>query len=180
MYNTIILFLGLMAIGYSTKSHAQSEIEWSENEKLKWSDFQAIPDTTIFAFANTVYKIEILPRNVVVDSQNSIQNYEAITVVAQFLSHLSWVYKEDDNLLKHEQLHFDIAELHARKMRKEFEKMKKQKMANFDAYSAAYNRLWQACIEVQKRYDKETNHGIFVQENKKWERDIYNQLNAIK
>lgn len=174
------LLILVLCFGFLTKSQAKSIIEWSKDYKLKWSDFKAEADTTILAFANTVYKIEILPTNVAVDSNNHIQNYEALTAVAQFYAKLSWVYEEDDNLLKHEQLHFDIAELYARKLRSEFEKLKQEKIANFNAYSTAYNKLWAECKALQMKYDSETNHGILREENQKWENDILNKLNSIK
>lgn len=174
------LFLLSLCFGFFNLTHAQSSIAWSKDYQLKWSDFQAEPDLEIIAYANTVYKIEILPTNVAVDAQNNIQNYQAITATAFFFKNLSWVYKEDDSLLVHEQLHFDIAELHARKIRTEFEKLKKQKIANFNSYSAAYARVWEACLQMQRLYDQETNHGIIVEENKRWEKKISKLLDEAE
>ena len=180
MKKIFALSILVLCLSIPIKIRAQSTIEWSRDYKLKWSDFKAEADTTILAFANTVYKIEILPTNVSVDSNNHIQNYEALTAVAQFYTKLSWVYEEDDNLLKHEQLHFDIAELYARKLRIEFGKLKQEKIANFNTYSAAYNKLWTECKALQMKYDSETNHGILIEQNQKWENDIIHKLNSIK
>lgn len=169
MKRIVYLFLLSLCFGFFNLTHAQSSIEWSKDYQLKWSDFQAEPDLEIIAYANTVYKIEILPTNVAVDAQNNIQNYQAITATAFFFKNLSWVYKEDNNLLVHEQLH-------ARKLRTEFGKLKKQKIANFNSHSAAYARAWEACLQMQRQ----TNHGIIVEENKRWEKKISKILDEAK
>ncbi len=175
---TYLYFL-IIILSVSANSNAQSTIQWSKDKKLTWPDFKAIPNEEILAYAQTSYKIEIQPSDVVVDENNNIQNYELLTVVANFYSNHSWVYKKDDYLLLHEQLHFDIAGLYANKMRVEFEKLKKLKNANFDSYLKIYQELWAECRETQKVYDKETNHGQLVEENNSWINKITMQLNDL-
>lgn len=167
----IIIFLSI-----SKNLNAQSTIEWSKDRKLKWSDFKAVPNEEILGYALTAYKIEILPSNVLVDSNNNVQNYESLTTVANFYSDHSWVFEKNDFLLLHEQLHFDIAGLYAFKMRVEFAKLKKQKNANFDSYLNVYQKLWAECREMQKLYDKETSHGQLVDENNNWINKIAKEL----
>jgi len=160
----------------STTSNAQSTIQWSKTQKLTWADFKAIPNNKIFGDALTSYKIEIKPSEVVVDDNNNIKDYKSLTVVANFYAHHSWVNKKSDYLLTHEQLHFDIAGLYAQQMREEFKKLKKENIANFDAYFNVYHKLWAECRETQKTYDKETSHGQFVTENNSWIHKINEQL----
>ena len=163
----------------STGLNAQSTITWTKDVPLKWSDFKAIPNTEILAYAQTSYKIEIIPSDVSVDQNNTIQNYKSLNVVANFYTNHSWVFKEDHDLLNHEQLHFDIAGLYAHKMRLEFNKLKENDIANFDAYMSVYNNLWAECRAIQKKYDNETNHGLITTENNRWIAAISIQLDQI-
>jgi hypothetical protein len=181
MKNTFaVILLNIFYFNTTLYSNAQSVIPWSKETKLKWSDFKATPNTEIIGYAQTSYKIEIQPSDVSVDHQNNIQNYESLNVVANFYTNHSWVFKKDDYLLKHEQLHFDIAGLYAKKIRLEFEKLKKNKIANFDSYLNAYKKLWSECRTIQKKYDKETKHGLQVDVNNSWIKDISSQLDKIK
>jgi hypothetical protein len=159
---------------------AQSTIKWSKDKKLKWPDFKGTPDEEILAYALTAYKIEILPSDLLVDSDNNIQDYESLTVVANFYSNHSWVHAKSEYLLKHEQLHFDIAGLYAHKIRAEFEKLKKQNVANFDSYTKVYAELWAECRKTQATYDYETNHGQLVEENDNWIKTITKKIDVLE
>jgi hypothetical protein len=177
----LITLILLYVLIYNSTNYlsAQSIIPWSDTKKLEWSDFKAPPNTDIIGYAQTSYKIEIQPSDVAVDENNNIQNYESLSVVANFYPNHSWVFKRDDYLLKHEQLHFDIAGLYARKMSLEFNELKKKKIADFDSYMGIYKNLWAECRNVQKKYDKETNHGLLADINNNWIKEIQEQINRI-
>ncbi|WP_248723285.1 hypothetical protein [Seonamhaeicola sp. ML3] len=175
---SIILF-NILISNSPTYLNAQSIIKWSKETKLDWSDFKAPPNTDIIEYAQTSYKIEIVPSDVLVDQNNNIQNYQSLSVVANFYPNHSWVFKKDNYLLKHEQLHFDIAGLYALKMTVEFDKLKRNKIADFDSYMDIYKKLWAECRNIQKRYDKETNHGLLADINNKWIEEITTQINNI-
>ena len=180
MKNTLVLILLIVFCFITTSySNAQPVIPWSKETKLKWSDFKAEPNTEILGYAQTSYKIEIQPNNVLVDEDNNIQNYGSLNVIANFYTDHSWVFKKDTNLLKHEQLHFDIAGLYAHKIRLEFEKLKKAKIANFNSYMAVYKKLWVECRDLQKKYDQETSHGLKEDINNIWIENISTQLKSI-
>jgi hypothetical protein len=150
-------------------------IEWKSARPLVWEDYQKkhtpLATDGLWA-AKTVYKVEIEPLNVAVDANDNIRNYKELTVVAQFFPSKSWVIERNDILLNHEQLHFDIAELYARKMRYEFSKLQKSNVRRMDDYQEVYNRNWQACKRDQKQYDADTNHGTREAENNLWKTRI--------
>ncbi|SFS80998.1 DUF922 domain-containing protein [Lutibacter maritimus] len=157
-----------------------SIIEWDENQKLTWSDFLDKPDENdSVGDALTSYKIEIVPSNVVVDENDRIQNFRNLTVKANFYKYHSWYIENTDDLLEHEQLHFDIAELFARKMRKEFIKMQNDNESKFDIYSNCYSRLWKECRIMQQQYDYETSHGREKAMNQKWFDKIRSEINKL-
>ena len=109
-------------------------------ENLSWSDFQGVVDPNTFGRAKTSYKIDIIPENVKVDEQDRIQGFEALTVDARFYKKQSWttVPINDTIVLGHEQIHFHIAEIFARKIRKKFINLQKNKEARFAVYSESY------------------------------------------
>ena len=157
----------------------ESIITWNANYKLKWSDFEGEVDPDKFGSAMTSHKIEILPQNVLVDEFDNIQGYENMTAKAQFFKNKSWTVTNSDLILNHEQVHFNIAELFARKIRKHFDKLKSNGDAAFSKYQNAYNLLWKECRKMQIRYDKETNHGQNQEFNSIWEKEIVRQLNEL-
>ncbi len=157
-----------------------SIIEWNSNHKLVWDDFLGEPDDSIFAYAMTSYKIEVLPSTVIVDENENILDYKKMSAKAYFHKYHSWKIEENSDLLNHEQLHFDIAELFARKIREQFIKLKQKKEAKFSAYLKCYKRLWKECRNYQKKYDAETSHGTKIEVNKKWIVDVEKQLNLLQ
>ncbi len=108
--------------------------------------------------------------------EDNIQNYENLTVVAKFYKDKSWVTSRTDGLLAHEQLHFDIAELYARKIRKKFSELKSVNEQRFAVYASAYELLWQECREYQKMYDSQTKNGILTEENNIWINKVLNEI----
>ena len=87
---------------------------WSRNYFLNWSDFQADSNPSAFEDSSSEIKFHY---TWTVDSEmeNGKVYYEIknIHLSTYFLRHLSWVRRGQNslNLLKHEQGHFDLAEL---------------------------------------------------------------------
>jgi predicted secreted Zn-dependent protease len=81
-------------------------------------------------------------------------------------------------LLAHEQLHFDITELYARKLRKALqtyepdEKMKKE-------LDAIYSKVEKQRRQMQTQFDKETNHSINKEAEFKWRVFIKQELDKL-
>ena len=176
----IILFLIIpTSLIFGQNISKDSIIEWKKDNNLSWSEFLGKPNDNIIADALTSYKIEVLPSDVVLDENDNILNYQNLTVKANFYKYHSWYIENTNQLLEHEQLHFDIAELFARKMRMEFEKLKNDNESNFNIYVDCYNRLWKDCREMQRDYDFDTNHGRENEINLKWIDKINNELSKL-
>lgn len=147
-------------------------IKWKESVQLEWSDFKARPDTNVLGFALTSYELKIIPQDVKVDENKNVLNYQDLTVKAFFLKDKSWVYKKTPELLDHERLHFDIAALFARKMRKAFDELIQKGIADFDAYQETYKKYWRECAKMQRKYDRETRHGRDMTANREWSQKV--------
>ncbi len=84
----------------------------------------------------------------------------------------------DAQLLEHEQLHFDIAELTARKIRKRFDDLKDAcaEPGGTEPIQAMVIEMDRELKEEQARYDRETSHGANPRVQDQWLRRIRAQL----
>ena len=84
------------------------------------------------------------------------------------------------NIKQHEQLHFDIAELQARKIRKGIEDLKKKKTKDINVYSKLIDKNLNELQEKNLEFDSKTLHGTLTDKEKEWEQNIARDLNVLK
>ncbi len=109
-------------------------ILWQENKKLKIQDFKADNKDTIkvnrqqFLGAISAIRIEYssFQRN-----KNSVPDF---SIKTYFDPNESWMLLKNDYVLQHEQIHFDLTELYARKMRKSVESLRQKNVTNISIY----------------------------------------------
>jgi hypothetical protein len=80
----------------------------------------------------------------------------------------------DQQLLEHEQLHFDIAEVNVRRIRARFAEFKNV-CADPDGTApvqAMITRADRELQEEQQRYDRETGHGVNARVQEQWKQRI--------
>ena len=87
---------------------------WESNFHLKWSDFKAESNPAIFEDSHSVIKYRftwILNSDIINDQ--IVFLIEDVHLIVEFHPLLSWVRhsESNDNLLKHEQGNFDLAEI---------------------------------------------------------------------
>ena len=70
-------------------------------------------------------------------------------------------------MLQHEQTHFDITELHARKLRKRIEAYNFSENAKAEL-DELYNQIERERRAMQSKYDLETDHSILKAEEVAW------------
>lgn len=150
---------------------------WSETTKLTWSDFKAEPDSESDAVALTASGITF--GYSVKTSGKRIMDFST-TVEAHFYPNKSWYLKEKSNvhILEHEQLHFDITELYARKFRQQLTKLEVNQnvKAQMERLHTAIN---EAVNETQRRYDKQTKHSMNIEKQNEWEAFIKKELKGL-
>lgn len=109
-------------------------ILWQENKKLKIQDFKAENKDTVkvnrqqFLGAISAIRIEYssFQRN-----KNSVPDF---SIKTYFDPNESWMLLKNDYVLQHEQIHFDLTELYARKMRKSVESLRQKNVTNISIY----------------------------------------------
>lgn len=148
---------------------ASQVIEWKPNIKLCKNDFQGkIPDDTI-NHAGTAYNIgyEIVS-NSIWTGRMKIRTYAIFNTSESWLNEAFYT----DDLLNHEQKHFDIAQIFAYKLQYLLNKEIKNSK-DFNVKFEMINKLiGDECISFQKKYDAETDHGTIAEVQKKYDQDI--------
>ncbi len=134
---------------------SSQRFEWSSERKLTWNDFKA-PEN-IDNDESVAYSYTGISYNVTRSSQKI-----SFKIQALFDSQKSWKKNKSPNayILQHEQLHFDITELFARKIRKMIaEKIKKP--SDFETiFKPEYQKIYAQYQDFQKKYDQETHHSM--------------------
>lgn len=167
----ILLFFFL----FSGISFAQEKekIEWLANGPLTWNDFKAAPKNSVPYEANTNSGITF-SWSYSTESGKPVLEYE---VFSFFYPQSSWVkeVEETQYLLRHEQLHFDITELHARKLRKAIDQYKMGSNIKKEL-NQLYEKIERERVKMQNRFDAETNHSRNKEAEAKWRKFVLEEL----
>ncbi|HEX8358217.1 MAG TPA: DUF922 domain-containing protein [Segetibacter sp.] len=168
-----VLAILLLFIISDTKAQ-QHFVAWKETNPLRWEDFSGkANDTSHFeaeSFAEVVYSYRF----------NNLYDFD-FDVKAIFNRNTSWIKKDykSEALLKHEQVHFDIAELFARKLKLAF--YNHVYSGNFQAeILQIFNTVKSEYHQVQQQYDDNTNHSLVTAKQKEWETRIKDELARMK
>lgn len=174
-----IAFFFIISFLPADKAWSQSDVDpaidqlsWNEFYKLQWDDFQGEPDEQSLGDAGTAVMIKAKPF--------LVKNRIKYDVAAIFNRRKSWVRDKSASLLAHEQLHFDIAELYARKIRKKIAEMNERGINDIKVYNAAIHQLLLESNEVDERYDLETLHGAMSKKQAAWVRQVKDELAQLK
>jgi hypothetical protein len=152
---------------------------WSAARPLAWSDFQGPPPTEGSEGAKTSYTLYSAWK-----CRGEVFDFR---VIAGFRPRQSWVKAvvlndstQRRTVLGHEQTHFDLAEVHARIMRRAFRDLAGPCRKTDAALAALAQRLAQDEKAEQRRYDAETNHGLLAARQAAWSLQTRRRLAASK
>lgn len=121
MRNYKLLYFLLFGIIATAQVNMENDsiIIWSKDRKITWDDFLSKNRPELLKYQDAIasinLSIKIYPKEI------SCDLIQSILVVTQMSKNESWVGIEtiDDEVLNHEQTHFNIAEVYARKIRKD-------------------------------------------------------------
>ncbi len=168
------LFSVFLLVNANTSVAQVDEFFWKSDRKLVWQDFKAIPDNTSSYAAMTYSGMSYSFSAEVVDKKVEVK-YKVKCFFNQKKSWCKPIHLKDLYLLKHEQLHFDITELYARKLRKELSEYKFTSNVKVEVKNL-YDNVNKEKIAIQKQYDLETNHSAIKSVQKEWGLKINNEL----
>lgn len=164
----IVIFVSVLFISASTSDRSGDDLIWNATAALTWNDFRAKPDLLAKGDAASKVSIRATPYR----KQKQL-HYNVQTV---FHRNESWCKTPSDDLLQHEQLHFDIAELYARKARMQISSLKRKGVRDVKAYNAAIAELFAESNLFDARYDRETVHGASRKKQSEWEYNVRIEL----
>jgi len=156
----------------------ESTILWREDLKLTWNDFKGEQHVETNAVAVTASGITFSYK--VRKANSRIVDFTP-SVEAHFYPDKSWVKLEqaDDYILAHEQLHFDITELHVRKLKKQISTLKiTQNLGSI--LDKLHQNINKELSVMQNKYDLESNNSINKEVQLKWEKFIDDELKAYQ
>ncbi|SIR03120.1 protein of unknown function [Maribacter ulvicola] len=148
-------------------------MSWEPGFRFTWNDFRGAAPITSRAAATTASGITY--RFTTFYENNELQvDYK---VFAYFYPTKSWYKPElcNDVTLLHEQLHFDITELYARKLRKQLAETKFTKNVK-EEIRKIYKATIRQLNDYQNRYDSETNYSRNLPVQERWVQEIEEAL----
>lgn len=173
MFMNRIYFFIITGLLFSNWLLAQSQkrdlIEWSEGYKITIGDYKGrITDTTNYVQTNCgIYCIPQI-----------IGDTASITIIAYMDKNKSWFRKKfaDSLSLSHEQGHFDLTEIYARKFKKRVMSMRMKKSNFTKNVKLIYEATWEDLQKQHTAYDKATQGGSIEFAQRTWQNYIKENL----
>ena len=168
---TLFIFLSFFSFSEEEK------IVWDASRPLTWEDFRGVPNRADNFVASTnsgmSFSFSFKERNGVATI--------SYTVVSNFYPDLSWYRPErvSTYILEHEQTHFDISELHARKLRKALSALTHDRDFKEKA-EKIYNTIEAERRAMQTLYDSESDHSNIENAEYRWRTYVAEQLKLLE
>lgn len=169
-----LLALACFCLMISSGSKSPDVLYWSDDYRLSWDDFEGKPR---YDHEN----ISALTSSGIVHYKGCKDGVIIYKVLAYFEKNESWVKAEalTDHHLTHEQLHFDITELYARKLRKilserEFVCGQEQE---FEDFVGKFLDNWGM---MQQAYDYSSRHSMDKAIQKDWYYKVAMELSLLE
>lgn len=163
----LLLSLFLLAV---TGAFAQKVLIGAQegNRLLQWSDFKGSADDSSPYFAYTAWKTNVKFSGVQFEGEKAIISGFEMTV--EFDDKKSWVKKgkETDELLRHEQGHFDVGLLYMQEVLRNFANVNFTRSGYKEEFQNFIGEIHRKYAAMGKQYDQETNHSIKKEEQSKW------------
>ena len=147
-------------------------IHWNKRQQLSWSDYQGKAESDAGAAASTATYLGV--------EYNFKDGKLGYVITCSFSRSRSWGLHKNDYILSHEQGHFDIAEIFARKLHQRLKAYQIDKKTYQTDLRDIYENTMDEKEEMQNRYDRETNQSINKEKQAEWLRKIGEELEKLK
>lgn len=157
--------------GYSQRVLKDTSlIEWNSEKKISWNNFlgEANAESSFKAECVTFFRRSFYTKNDSVFCR--IQTF--------FNQNESWkknFFLDDGYDLNHEQIHFNITEFFARKLRQ----IISLNDLNEETIQKKYDEIAKDCDDFQKKYDEQTNHSINILKQNEWTKKLTDLLSSL-
>ncbi len=171
----ILIVVSLTTLFWGTNATSPDIIYWSSDYKLTWDDFEGDPN-----YKHNYKDISAITVSGIVDYRGCEDGKIIYMIKSYFEKKNSWVKLSGRNAhtLAHEQMHFDITELYARKLRKALSERAFScgQEADFENFVNNFLKGWQ---KMQEQYDIETGYSNKKEQQRVWNRRIKAELDAL-
>lgn len=162
---------------------------WSSSSDLRYNDFKAQKNDTI-KLGNHKYLGAMSAINIEYSTQKLGKfGIPKVVIKNYFNRNNSWMIVKDPYVLQHEQIHFNISELYARKMRKSVESLRQKNVYDVNIYHQKI-KYWNEQNQLASdNFDKENDDYCIVISGKvlfkknpkqaEWKEKIENELNVM-
>lgn len=181
MMKKFVLISLLMTLSFFSNSQSihfdNDTVYWDSHRRLTWSDFKCKPsgnDLTAYGFQATAGSLVFVDTARIPNESGGVVSYSC------FIKSKSWTKDTtSSDLLAHEQLHFDIAELYARKIRKEIWLLRQQNV-DTDLHKQKIGELLDEFYLTSNEYDRETANGVILFKQQEWNKKIEKGLSDME
>ena len=155
-----------------TQEKGEDTLSWSSSRRLEWADYKGKPDPGSDAAASTATYLGF---------EYSIHNQDfSFKISCRFSKNNSWGVVKNEYILSHEQGHFDIAEIFARRLNKKMGEYQFNKDSYRRELDNLYNDILEENEKMQKQYDSETDYSRNKIVQAGWLKKIYGVLEELK
>jgi len=171
------LLLGCLITILSLPVLAQNKqcdsIVWKADRKLTWNDFRGEPILSTAIAAKTQYSFS--------RTWNTRGFTLTTSMICYFSPCLSWSKnKNSENLLAHEQGHFDIAEYFRRLYYKRISEAYYSPPTLQSTMENIYRNILHDSERMQRAYDNETTHSLKKEQQQQWLIKIAGLLDSVR
>jgi hypothetical protein len=150
------------------RTSSEDMIPWQGDKRLAWDDFLCEPKVGTDAVASTSTSLGIAYQ-----LTDGTLKYH---ITCYFNKEKSWGLMKTDYILAHEQGHFDITEIFARRLNEALQNYQFSKRTYKKDISQIYQAIVSQKEEYQKMYDSETDHSRNRRTQYDWLEKIENLL----
>ena len=163
-----IILAGFLALPLFSYAQGDEFIEWSPAERLTWDDYLAKPSSSSDAAAITSTSLGL--------EYHVRDNVLSYTITCRFSKTRSWGKYRTEYILDHEQGHFDITEIYARKLENAIQEYKFNPKKFKTDLDNIYKEIVEEKEKVQNQYDLETDYSRNREKQAEWLKKIQKQL----
>lgn len=173
--SSVLMICFFILSSFGGEQNRYNTLAWSKMQKIQWKDFTAKTPKNSKYHATTTTKLSY---DLKYDQR---KNQPIIEVKCLFIKDESWVKENPtDELLKHERVHFDIAEIASRKIRLAIKKERVLESENFEEkIEKIYKRESNALEKMQKDYDHDTEHSLNAKKQAYWNDKVSKLLKKL-
>ncbi|MEF9476420.1 hypothetical protein OWR28_00365 [Chryseobacterium sp. 1B4] len=172
----ILLLLLFFPLMFFSQDLQPDEFVWSKERKLRKEDYKLITHNENISIKSAIsfsYQLR---------GYNALSNNFNRKILNKFSSNASSLNPNASNIpamIEYQQVNFDLAEVYARRMRKDLLIHKNTIWKGFAYANEMFNSLTAEYVKAQGLLDSETNYGLNAQKLEDWKQKIKTELDEL-